>query len=98
MYPLKRMGHETAYVKLKIYNCISYIFFLYLVCYETNVLTVVPTKMPSFPLSSQYRCLQRAPRRNLSGHAVFASPVPRRTVAVLLRASGRLSYFHSTQP
>jgi len=30
VYLLKWMGHETAYVKLKIYNCIFYLF-LYLV-------------------------------------------------------------------
>jgi len=97
VYLLKWMGQETAYVKLKIYNCIFYLF-LYLVYQERKVLTGVSTKMPSFPLSSPYRCLQRAPRHSLSGHAVFASPVPCRTVTVLLQASGRLSYFHSAQP
>jgi hypothetical protein len=97
MYRLKRMEHEIAYVKLKVYNCISYLF-LYLMYYERKVLTGVSTKMPSFPLSSQSRCSQRAPSHNLSGHAVFASPVPCRTVAVLLQARGRLSYFHSAQP
>jgi hypothetical protein len=91
------MGHEKAYVKLKVYNCISYLF-LYSVYLERKILTGVSTKRPSFPLSSQYRCSQRAPRHSPSGHAVFASPVPCRTVAELLQASGRLFYFHPTQP
>jgi hypothetical protein len=97
MYLLKWMGLEKPYVKLKVHNSISCLF-LYSVYQERNILTCVSTTRPSFPLSSQHRCLQRAPRHSLSGHAVFATPVPCRTVAVLLQASGRLSYFHSTQP
>ena len=83
--------HTTAFPTC--FNCISYLF-LHSVYQERKLLTGVSTCRCHFSHSA----VHLTPRHSPSGHAVFASPVLCRTVAVLLQASCRYPTFTQLNP